>query len=48
MIILRGSGTQAKYNSVPFVWLKAVGSSHFYELFRKKQVDAYVSSSEHY
>ena len=47
-IILRGSGTQAEYNSVPFVWLKAVGSSQFYELFRNKQVDAYVSSSEHY
>jgi hypothetical protein len=27
---------------------KDVGSSQFYELFRNKQVDAYVSSSEHY
>jgi hypothetical protein len=48
MIILRGSSTQAEYNSAPFVWHKAVGSSQFYELFRNKQVDAYVSSSEHY
>jgi len=27
MIILRGSNTQAEYNSAPFVWHKAVGSS---------------------
>jgi hypothetical protein len=46
--ILRGSSTQAEYNSASFVWHKAVGSSQFYELFRNKQVDAYVSSSEHY
>jgi hypothetical protein len=48
MIILRDSSTQAEYNSASFVWHKAVGSSQFYELFRNKQVDAYVCSSEHY